>query len=84
MPLEYWIGIYVAWALLCLWVVKGGGAEVLEGSFLTTILFWWKAHDAPKDMLRDLVWILLFISTVIFISGVISEKVRSYFVIPFF
>ena len=71
MPAVSWAGLYLANLIFWLYVLRGGGAERLEGTFTSGFLFTWFAPRWDEDGIRAFGWCTLFITTVWFILGLI-------------
>lgn len=74
-----WLAEYLAVLLFCLWLIRWGGADLLDGRPILSILF--VHHWAPRwraDGLKLFAWMLLFVDTLWFIIGLFSPDARYY------
>ena len=78
MELFAWIIGYLLNLLLCLWMVRWGGAEWLEGTFLSGFLVNIFAPRWNAEGIKLLIWLTLLISSVWFLLGLIWPEIRIF------
>ena len=76
MPTLGWIIAYVLDALFWLWIIFGGGAERIEGSFLSTLVGGRWEPQTSADATKLIGWITLLGSTAWFILGIFNPACR--------
>ncbi|SOD29280.1 hypothetical protein [Variovorax sp. YR752] len=77
MSLALWIAVHAAEALFCLWVLRWGGAERLEGSFASGLV----SNFAPRwsaEGLRMAALILLVFCAITFVVGLFVPSLRCW------
>jgi hypothetical protein len=77
MSLALWIVVHAAEALFCLWVLRWGGAERLEGSFASGLI----STFAPRwsvEGLRMAALILLVFCAITFAVGLFVPSLRCW------
>lgn len=62
-----------------LWIVRWGGAEWLEGTFLSGFLVHIFAPRWSVDGIKLFGWGAILISTVLFVIGIFSPDFRQFF-----
>ncbi|WP_198087113.1 hypothetical protein [Variovorax sp. E3] len=78
MSLTLWIVLHAAQALLWLWVLRWGGADYLEGTFLSGFIF---NNFAPRwnaEGLRMAALILLVFCAITFVAGLFFPSLRCW------
>ncbi len=73
-----WIGSWILLCLFWLWISLWGGAEFLEGTFLSGFLLFHRAPQWSAEDLRCFGWIGLFFTTVMFVLGLIEPGLRFF------
>ena len=76
MSLTAWLLFYLADVAFLLWVVRWGGAEVLEGTFASGCLISWFAPRWSADGIKVFGWCALVAHTIGFIVGVFWPDFR--------
>jgi hypothetical protein len=71
--------IYLLNLLFWLWIVKWGGAERLEGSFIAGLFVHLLAPRWTADGIKLFGYGSLLVSTILFVLGVFSPDFREYF-----
>ena len=78
MELIAWIIGYLLNLLLCLWIVRWGGAEWLEGTFLSGFLLNIFAPRWSAEGIKLYIWLTMMISTVWFLLGLFWPEIRLF------
>jgi len=78
MSLILWILSYLALAVFWLWIIRWGGAEWMEGKFVSGFLVHMWAVTWTAEGIKVFAWGLLIINTIIFILGIFFHSVRSF------
>ncbi len=78
MELIAWIFAYSLNLLICLWIVRWGGAEWLEGTFLSGFLLNIFAPRWNADGIKLYIWLTLLISSVWFVLGLFWPEIRIF------
>jgi hypothetical protein len=78
MELFAWIIGYLLNLLLCLWMVRWGGAEWLEGTFLSGFLVNIFAPRWNAGGIKLYIWLTLLISSVWFLLGLFWPEIRIF------
>ena len=78
MELFAWIIGYFLNLLLCLWIVRWGGAEWLEGTFLSGILLNIFAPRWSAEGIKLYIWLALLISSAWFLLGLFWPEIRIF------
>lgn len=78
MPLIWWIAIHALEALLCLWVLRWGGADRLEGTFASGFLFSSFAPRWSAEGLRMAALIMLAFCAITFVVGLFVPSLRCW------
>jgi len=73
-----WIAVHAAEGLLCLWVLRWGGAEWLEGTFTSGVLFGSFAPRWSAEGLKMAALILLVFCAVSFVAGLFVPGLRCW------
>jgi hypothetical protein len=68
---EVWISLYLVLVLYCLWLVRWGGDEWLEGKLVSGFLATWFAPKWTADGIRIFGWAALLAGTFCFVVGVL-------------
>jgi hypothetical protein len=74
--LAEWITIYLLDLLFWLWVVRWGGAQWLEGTFISGILINLRAPLWDSEGIKLFGWLMLIISTIWFVVGFLVPDLR--------
>ena len=78
MSLTLWIVLHAAQALLWLWVLRWGGAEYLEGTFLSGFIVDNFAPRWSAEGLRMAALILLVFCVISFVAGLLFPPLRGW------
>jgi len=78
LSLFIWIAAHAAEAVFCLWVLRWGGAERLEGSFASGFLFSSFAPGWSAEGLKMAALILLVFCAVSFVAGLFVPGMRCW------
>ena len=76
MSLANWVGSYAIEVLFCLWLIRWGGAERLEGTFASGFLVSWFAPNWTSDGIKVFGWAALVAGTGWFVIGVFWPDFR--------
>lgn len=75
MSIGLWILFYVLTLAFWLWVVRWGGADVLEGSIFADLTEWLSSH-LDVETIRGIGWIAIIAATIWFVVGVFIPAAR--------
>jgi hypothetical protein len=78
LSLFVWIAAHAAEAVFCLWVLRWGGAERLEGSFASGFLVSSFAPRWSAEGLKMAALILLVFCAVSFVAGLLVPGLRCW------
>lgn len=73
-----WLACYALNLLFWLWVIRWGGAERLEGTFTSGLLFSSFAPNWSADGIRMFAWLSLIGSTITFFIGLFRPEFRHW------
>ena len=76
MSLPEWIISYIALTIFWLWIVRWGGAEWVEGKFISGFLVHIWAVTWSAEAIKVFAWGALIINTVLFALGIIFSDFR--------
>lgn len=76
MSLGEWVACYGANLLFWLWILRWGGAEWLEGSFISGFLFPASAPTWDVEGIKAYGWLVLIASTIWFIVCLLTPDAR--------
>ncbi len=76
MSLTMWFVFYAVDVVFLLWVVRRGGAEVLEGTLASACLISYFALEWSAEGIKLFAWCALVASTIWFIVGLFSPGLR--------
>jgi len=74
--LAEWILLYLVDLLFWLWVLRWGGAEWLEGTFVSGVLINLRAPFWGSEGIKLFGWLIVFISTIWFVMGLFMPEMR--------
>jgi len=74
-----WIAVYAAGSLFWSWILFWEGADWLEGSFLSGLLFWYNAPEWSSEGIKVFAACSWFLQTIWFIAGLFSPGIRAFF-----
>ena len=78
MSLLFWIFSYLVDLLFWLWIIFRGGAEWLEGSFLSVLVGGRWGPEMSADGIRIFAWLSLIGTTIYFIIGLLNPDSRFF------
>jgi hypothetical protein len=78
MDLVTWIALFAASSLFWAWIVFRDGADRLEGSFLSGLLFWHRAPEWPAEGIKLFAAGTWVCQAIWFVVGVFSPAVRPF------
>jgi hypothetical protein len=76
-PLLFWVLLYALETAFAAWIIKGGGAERLEGTVTSGFLISIFAPRWTANGIRIFVWLTWGLSTLAFGIGLFSPEFRS-------
>jgi len=76
--LPAWIILYLLELLFWVWIIRWGGAERLEGSFISGLLIHYFAPRWGSEGIKLFAWLALIAGTVWFIAGLFYPGIRVY------
>lgn len=81
MPLLLWVLLFVLFMLFWCWVIFWGGAERLEESGFSVLLFWssWWYGDVSARLIRFYAWLSLIGTVLWFVAGLVNPKARFWY-----
>ncbi len=71
-----WIAVFVLYSAFCAWVIFGGGADWLEGSFLSGFLISWFAPRWSADGIKLIVSLTWLLECIWFLIGLFHPEMR--------
>jgi hypothetical protein len=78
MPLTGLIAVYLIDLVFWLWVVRWGGAELLEGTFISGLLIHFFATRWSADGIKLFGYAAIFISTILFVVALFFPDFREF------
>ncbi|HXD87368.1 MAG TPA: hypothetical protein VN641_12805 [Urbifossiella sp.] len=76
MGIAVWIGAFAVTSLFWAWLLFGGGAAWLEGSFLSGLLVHFRAPEWTAEGIRLFAFLMWIGATIWFVVGIFVPEVR--------
>jgi hypothetical protein len=81
MSLLIWVLLFALLMLFWCWVIFWGGADWLEESGFSVLLFWsyWWREDVSARLIRFYAWLSLIGTVIWFVAGLVNPKARFWY-----
>jgi hypothetical protein len=78
MSTTYWIACHILNAAFWLWVLRFGGAEWLEGKFISGFLINYFAVEWSAEGIKFFAWVMLIIGGIGYLVGLFAPGLRCW------
>jgi hypothetical protein len=79
MSLEVWVLLFAATVLFWAWVIFWGGADWLEESVFSILLFGYDTEYASARFIRFYAWLSLLGTGIWFVVGLVNPQARFWY-----
>jgi hypothetical protein len=79
MPLLLWVALFAVLVLFWCWVIFWGGADWLEESVFSILLFGYGGDFASARLIRFYAWVSLIGTVIWFVAGLADPKTRFWY-----